>query len=268
MSTLLCAGVGSLNQRVAKLWLQQPSADVLGLRLSASDSRLGFKQISVNLSQSTWPDLGADVVVVALSARERTIEGYRLAYVEPIKRLSESLSTWSKLPKRIIVVSSSRVYGASDGEVIDDTLTPEPADEFGEQLRLMELLVADLPIESVVVRLSGIYGPGRDWLKRQALAATESSQTENNWTNRIHIDDAAQVILFLLQQQTVHSSYIASDNQPVPLLDIYNYFREREGLPHLDIELPVLGGKQLQPTRLKAAGFHWQYPTAFSGGYF
>ena len=263
---LLCAGVGKLNSRVAANWLQQ-SGSVIGLRRSQMDETLPFEQRTVDLASEPWPDVGADVIVVALSAAERTPEAYRQAYVAPIQQLAQSLSTWQRLPEKVIAVSSTRVYGSENGELITDDLEAQTDDEFGRILLAMEAEVTALPVPASVVRLSGIYGPGRDWLKRSALQATEESVTQNKWTNRIHIDDAAAAIVFLLHQRALADHYIVSDLQPVSLLDMYDFFRKREGVAPLAISLPVSAGKRLLPTRLQGLGFTWQYPNAFSGGY-
>lgn len=269
MVKLVCAGVGQLNQRVAAGWLaQSPNHVAEGFRLSTSDASLGFHQKSVDLAHQPWPDAEADYLVIALAARERSQQGYERAYRLPILKLAESIQQWQTLPKRIIVVSSTRVYGVSDGRWIHDDTEPSPSDANGQILRDMELAALALPAPTSVVRLSGIYGPGRDWLKRQALTATQNSIEKNNWTNRIHIDDAAAAILHLLEQPVLKPSYIVSDTQSVPLLEMYNFFREREGLPLLQInDYPVQGGKRLTPDALQEIGFQWQYPTAFSGGY-
>lgn len=263
---LMCAGVGQLNSRVAARW-QQEGGQVVGLRMSAHSDALPFPQHSVNLAENHWPDAGARAVVVALSARERSIEAYRNAYVEPIKRLAESISNWEQLPEKVMVVSSSRVYGIDDGSLVDDEIIAETQDEYGQILLEMEAKVARLPVTSAVVRLSGIYGPGRDWMKRMALKACDDSIKKNYWTNRIHIDDASSAILFLLNQASLESSYIVSDCQPVPVVKMYNYFRQREGIELLDESIPENRGKKLFPSRLTELGFQWEYPDAYSGGY-
>lgn len=263
---LLCAGVGQLNSRVAQQWLKL-SGQVVGMRRSLADAELPFEQHQVNLAEERWPDVGADVIVVALSAQERTLDAYRAAYLAPIEQLAQSLTNWAKQPEKIVVVSSTRVFGVEDGSLITDAKIAETDDEFGQMLIAMEHEVQNLPVPSTVVRLSGIYGPGRDWLKRSALAANEEGIHKNNWTNRIHIDDAAAAIVFLLQLNTLEPSYIVSDLKPMPLLDMFAYFREREGQPALQVGMPAAGGKRLIPTHLQALGFTWQYPHAFAGGY-
>jgi nucleoside-diphosphate-sugar epimerase len=263
---LMCAGVGQLNRRVARLWLAE-NGDVHGLRRSVADGALPFEQTQIDLAHQEWPDMDAKYIVVALSAIERSIEAYRSAYVEPIQLLMRSMLEWKTRPQKIIVVSSTRVYGADDAEIIDDGFNAETDDVYGQILLEMEKLVEELPAPSSVVRLSGIYAPGRDWLKRMALKATNESLAKNHWTNRIHIDDAARAIVFLLGKSEADSHFIVTDLKPVPVIDMYNYFRKRENVDLLTVNLPANRGKQLIPSRLEELGFEWNYPDAFSGGY-
>lgn len=263
---LALAGAGSLNRRIAQLW-QQQHGPVEAMRLSEPDPGLGFPQVSVDLSCDPWPDLQAGCLVVALASRgERTLDNYRRAYVEPLRQLQESLADWSVTPDRIVVVSSSRVYGADDGRWIDDDTQAQTTDERGQILLQMESLAHQLPGSVSVARLSGIYGPGRDWLRRSALAA-ENESYDDRWTNRIHIDDAAAAIVHLLQQEQPAPHYLVSDRQPQTLTAMYNYFRRPAGLRALNGEESPARGKRLQPTRLIDSGFEWRYPDAFSGGY-
>lgn len=262
---LVLAGAGQLNRRVANRW--QTLGDVAAMRLSSSDPSLGFAQVQVDLAQSAWPDLEADYLVVALASRgERTLENYRRAYLEPLKRLGESLGDWQTLPKRILVVSSSRVYGVDDGQLVDDDWIAAASDERAAILLDMESMAMGLPTTTIVARLSGLYGPGRDWLKRKALAA-ETGAFEDKWTNRIHVDDAAGAIIHLLQLASPKLHYIVSDREPQTLATMFNFFRSGDGLPLFEDTENPLRGKRLMPSRLIQSGFEWRYPTAFSGGY-
>lgn len=263
---ILLAGVGDLNKKVARGFLDSGD-EVIGLRRSQADSSLGFEQRSVDLASAAWPDIGADVVIMALSASQRDAKGYRQAYVKPVERLGESLAAWRKLPDRIIVVGSSRVYGVDDGRELTEEDAAEPQDWAGECLLTMEAAVDALSVKSTVARLSGIYGPGRDWLRRMARAAAEKPPQRNHWTNRIHIDDAARALVHLATEAPHQARYLVTDRKPAPLCEVLNYLREQEGLTALTGVPEVGGGKQLLSDRLAATGFEWLYPDFRAGGY-
>lgn len=265
MSQVILAGVGDLNRRVARRLLEADHA-VMGLRRSAEDHSLGFPQRSLDLSEQLWPDTGASSVIVALSAPERTSEGYYRGYVAPILWLKRSLEQRQQRPKRVIVVGSTRVYGVDDGRELTEDSPIAPADWAGERLAEMEAAVDALPVESCVARLSGIYGPGRDWLKRMAQMVSEKPPERNHWTNRIHIEDAAAALVHLLSLESLPSRMLVTDRQPTPLYEVLNYLRELEGLSTV-VAPAVEGGKRLLSDRLQQSGFDWRYPDYRSGGY-
>ncbi|MEX0624770.1 hypothetical protein [Saccharospirillum sp.] len=265
-SRFLLAGVGDLNGRVARRLLDR-QATVTGLRRSAADPALGFEQQSVDLAVEPWPDVGADVVIMALSAAQRDAAGYRRGYVQPVQQLGRSLQQWRKPPERVIVVGSSRVYGANDGRELTEDSPINPSDWGGDCLAEMEAAVDRLPVETTVARLSGIYGPGRDWLRRMALKADTTPPATNHWTNRIHIEDAAAALVHLATMPAVASRYLVTDRLPTPLFEVLNYLREQQGLPVLQAEPDVAGGKRLLSDRLAATGFEWQFANYQAGGY-
>lgn len=263
---LLCAGVGQLNRRVAAGWLNL-GGTVVGLRRGAADRQLAFPQLSLDLSRQRWPDVAASAVVVAVAAPSRTLADYRQTYVATLQSLARSLAEWQSLPQRVLVVSSSRVFGENGGAQLSDDSPAQPADDYGALLLEMEQLALQLPVPVAVLRLSGIYGPGRDWMYRQALQARAVTTTK--WTNRIHIDDAAAAIVHLLRQASLQTHYIVSDQQPMTQLRVFNYLRQRAQRPLIEPAQQPLPeeGKRLHPERLQRTGFHWRYPTALSGGY-
>lgn len=263
---LLLAGVGDLNKRVARRFLDL-GMEVTGLRRSQGDPALGFPQHRIDLAVQRWPDVGADWVIMALSAPERSAEGYRMGYVEPVRRLNESLQRWRKLPERILVVGSSRVYGMDDGRELTEVSPIDPVDWAGEQLAVMEAEVDALPVPATVARLSGIYGPGRNWLRRMARAMEDQPPQANHWTNRIHIEDAASALVHLALTAPYEKRYLVTDRQPAPLYDVLAYLREQEGLPPVQSTPEVEGGKRLLSDRLAATGFEWYFPSYKDGGY-
>jgi nucleoside-diphosphate-sugar epimerase len=262
----LLAGVGDLNRRVARRLLEQ-GHQVIGLRRSQPDTALGFEQRSVDLAVEPWPDVGADTIIIALSAAQRDAEGYRRGYVLPVQQLGRSIQDWQKPPQRIIVVGSSRVYGANDGRELTEASPIQPSDWGGDCLAEMEAAVDRLPGQTAVARLSGIYGPGRDWLRRKAMSAGSKPPETNHWTNRIHIEDAAAALVHLTSQPDIDSRYLITDRRPAPLFEVLNYLRQIQGLSPLQEVPEVAGGKRLLSDRLAATGFEWQYPDYRAGGY-
>src|SRR5207247_1991336 len=98
-------------------------------------------------------------------------------------------------PKRFIYVSSSSVYGQTNGGWVDETSPTEPNEESGRiVLEAENLLRAKLP-NAIFLRFAGIYGPGR-LLRRQTIERGDPIVGDaDKWLNLIHVDDGARVIL-------------------------------------------------------------------------
>ena len=102
--------------------------------------------------------------------------------------------------QRVLLVSSSAVYGEHGGDWVDESTTPAPPGFNGQVLLEAEQLLAAQPITSIALRLAGLYGPGRlQLLERLRTGEVRVPRALPHWANRIHIDDAAAAIVHLLE---------------------------------------------------------------------
>ena len=118
----------------------------------------------------------------------------------------------------------------------------------------MELLYQTaFPVQCVIVRPAGIYS-GLS-ARMQKLAETTKSYLNIHWSNRIHIDDLAGFLVFMLHVEHVEKSYICTNNLPQPLheriLDIQRSF----GMADLVLESSNETGKRIYAERMVEAGF-------------
>jgi len=93
----------------------------------------------------------------------------------------------------------------------------------------------------------------------------------NNWSNRIHEEDAARFIVFLMKRimmkEFIEPLYLVTDGVPTKQYDVLTWIRNRLQLTTDTIELPILeSGKQLQSVLLNQTGFVLKYPD-FTYGY-
>ena len=97
----------------------------------------------------------------------------------------------------------------------------------------------------MVVRSSGIYGPGRGVLLeklRRGEAVIEGDGLR--WINQIHRDDLAGAVAQLMEVGEPGAIYNASDDEPVTYLDYYRWCSEFLGVP-----MPPFGPVNLQRKR-------------------
>ncbi len=193
-----------------------------------------------------------DAVYVLLAPSRNTVlssvEAYQQTYVDSVQPIVTALKDHPV--KRIIVVSSTRVYGENAGERIDDDTVPKPSDVQGQLLLQMEHLWQQAyPEQCVIVRPSGIYGTSA----ARMLKLAESTQSYPNihWSNRIHIDDLAGFLAHLLHVEHPEPSYICSNNQPQPLHEMILRFQQELGLPALVLERNMPSGKRIFAPRMQ-----------------
>jgi len=212
----------------------------------------------------------ADAVAYAVAADGFSEDAYRAAYVDGLAAVIESLRDGPA--KRLVFVSSTGVYGQDDGSEVDEASPTVPRGFSGRMLLEGEALLAAARPEATTLRLSGIYGPGRDRLITMVRGARPvSERTRRGLTNRIHREDAARALAHLLVAPRVEPAYIGSDEAPTPMGEILDWIAARLGLPPPpvgdDAGGPAQrgGDKRCSSLRLRRSGFAFTYPTYREG---
>ena len=202
-----------------------------------------------------------DLVYVALAPSESNVEVYRQTYLDSVEPIVQALK--SHPVQRIMVLSSTRVYGEQQGEQVDDESPIQPVDEQGQILRDMELKWrAAYPKQTVIIRPSGIYGQSVARLIK--MAENTISYPKIHYSNRIHIDDLARFLADLSTLKNVDSSYIVTNNHPLALHEIILWFQQQLDLPKLQLSSQEISGKRLYATRMLKTGFKLQHPVCFN----
>lgn len=266
--TVLIAGCGDLGTQ-AGLYFAAAGQRVVGWRRSAEKLPPQIEGESVDL-KGELPSIpqDTDVVVIALTADGRSEAAYRATYYDGTANLLGALARDRVAPRRIVFVSSTAVYGNDDGGWIDEGTPPSPSTATGAVLRETEELLSHRAPQAVLLRLSGIYGPGRTRLIDQVLNGTARAGSAPHWTNRIHRDDAAAAIVHIAGLETPADAYLGTDREPAMLSDVQEFLARELGVP-----LPAGGdtdnaqptGKRCSNARLTASGFEFTYPTYREG---
>lgn len=257
---ILFIGYGKTARRVAKhLFEQGHHLSTISRSAKTDCYARHYTQNIAQLDLSMLPPI--DVVYVLLAPSQTGLEAYQQTYVESIVPIVQALQAHPV--QRIIVVSSTRVYGEQAGERIDDESMIQPADAQGQILRNMELLwQAYYSERCVIVRPTGIYGTSIHRLKR--LAEQTQSYANIHYNNRIHIDDLARFLAVLADVPDPAVSYIVSNNQPVPMHEILLWLQQQLHLPPLTLASTQLTGKQIYATRMCATGFECEHVICFN----
>ena len=133
-----------------------------------------------------------------------------------------------------------------------------------------EQIIQKLPLSTVVVRFSGIYGPGRNRLISQVRQGVIAPEFPVQWTNRIHSEDCAGVLAHLLgrfsQGLPLDDLYLGSDNAPVSAHVMQYWLWEQLGITvRAESKAQREGGRVDCFWRLVDSGYRFRYPTYREG---
>lgn len=276
MAQVVIAGCGYVGNALAGK-LVDDGHEVFGVRRDASNLTAGIESISGDVAEPA--SLGpapqrVEYAVFAVGADDGTEQAYRKAYLDGLAGFLEWLGNEGQRPRRIVMTSSTSVYGQRRGEPIDEDSPTHPTQFRGETMLASEGLLAASGIQSIVVRLGGIYGPGRTSLLERARAGKLRRRATQHFTNRIHRDDAAGLIRHLLFHPSPQALYLGVDDEPAEDGPLYSWLAKELGVPEPcgeDEETSagvrgVVGSKRCSNRRARESGYVFRYPT-FREGY-
>lgn len=138
-------------------------------------------------------------------------------------------------PGRLVYISTSAVYGDCGGDWIDENAPLAPGTERGRRRLDAERALADFAAASgcgvVILRVPGIYGPGRLPVERLRRRLPVVREAECPWTNRIHADDLATVAAAAMARAPDGAIYNVSDGHPTTMTDYFLRCARLLGLP-------------------------------------
>lgn len=269
MAKILMVGCGDVGSRLAALLLTEGhELHILSRRPKVMAGAHGCR------GDVTQPDTlhlpqALDYVFVMLAPDQSGEAAYRRLYYEGTQNVLVALQ--GQKPKRIFWVSSSSVYGQNDGSWVSEESPAEGGSASSRVLLESEVLVCDSPWPATIIRFAGIYGPGRlrlpNWVKEGKPVQAEPPA----WTNRIHVEDCAGLLQFLLQKveagEALSSLYIGVDNEPVPQHEVLDWLAEKMQC----VKVPRMNmtsadqNKRLSNKKIRAAGYEFRYPDFRSG---
>jgi nucleoside-diphosphate-sugar epimerase len=270
---VLIAGCGWLGSALGEA-LAADGHEVLALRRDLARLPPGLRGIAADLTDAASlrrvPD-GIDLAVYAAAAGRRDADAYRAAYVTGVERLVERLAAGGGA-RRLVYTSSTGVYGRRDGAWVDEATPPEPADATARLLLEGEARVAVAPFPGVVLRLGGLYGPGRASLvERVRRGEARYAPGPPLFTNRIHRDDAVAALRLLLFHAAPEPLVLGVDCEPAPEREVLEWLAARLGAPPPQPAPADPAGrrarsnKRCRNDRLRALGLSLRHPTYREG---
>jgi nucleoside-diphosphate-sugar epimerase len=212
------AGCGYVGSAVARLWHEV--GHEVTVTTTTPEKVSNLQEIAQRVVIVQGDDLNnlkevvkdREIVVLSVGARNRAT--YRQTYLETAKNLVLALKEAPNV-QQLIYTGSYAVLGDKQGAWVDEESPVTPANENGEILDQTEQTLLSAQNENLkvcILRLAGIYGPGRELIKIfRSWAGTTRPGDGKDYTNWIHLDDIVKAIDLASQKQLPGIYHLGSD---------------------------------------------------------
>lgn len=275
----LILGCGYLGQRVAQAWLDGGDEVIALTRSSARMRELESRGIRPIIGDVTSTlDLSGcvdiDTVLFAVGFDRTAGNAIHDVYVDGLRRTLDQLP---EPPQRLIYISSTGVFSQNDGNLVDEQSVCEPTRAGGKACLAAEELLRQhsLGARAIILRLAGIYGPGRLPKLQDLVAGKPLAAAPNGFLNLIHVEDAVRLVLAAEQQLHPPEMLLVSDGQPVLRADFYRELARLTNSPAPSFEGVSTGSttgqrastdKRIDNKRLREQlSFTYRYPSFVEG---
>ena len=226
----LVAGCGALGMRVARR-LIAAGDQVWGTTRSRQELLIeaGIVPIVVDLGSDRLPALPeVDTVFWAVGFDRRSETTPHDLHVGGLARLLDAVPS----AVRVLLSSSTGVWGDGDGELVDEQTPVCPSRPSAAALVEAETMLRRHPKgPGVALRFAGLYGPERLPRLDDLRAGREINADPASWLNLIHLDDAASVVCWAGDAAAPAPLYVVSDGRPLRRGDWYTRLAEMTTSP-------------------------------------
>ena len=160
----------------------------------------------------------------------------------PFDLVKEFLSTRTRQTGRLLVMGSTSAYIPDEHPITENT----PLKSHLPRVQTEEYLRTTY--SAVIIRLAGLYGPGRnvfDWIRKGKIQNTQK------WVNLLHVEDAAAICLHALERASNGSTYLASDGRPRTWEEICSVASSKWRVPIPPLTHPQNSGKRVSIHKLR-----------------
>jgi nucleoside-diphosphate-sugar epimerase len=202
---------------------------------------------------------------------------YRRVYLEGMRNVVAWLGKTP--PQKLVYTSSTSVYAQNDGSWVDEMAPAMPAVDSGRILVETESVLRSAfqsgGFPGTVLRVAGIYGPGRGYWFKQFLSGEAVLEGDGSrFLNMIHRDDVGGAILTALEHGQPGEIYNACDDEPVSQRDLFGWLASELGRPmppraaageETAARRRGATNKRISNRKLRAMGWTLCYPTFREG---
>jgi nucleoside-diphosphate-sugar epimerase len=234
VDNILIIGCGDIGRRVSRLVLAENRAVygvVRSVESAARLEKLGIIPIITTLDDPS-------------TLKELPTKGATIFYFAPppgggnsdprVRNFCAAIPP-EKEPRRVIYMSTSGVYGDSGGDLVTEETAPNPQTTRGKRRLDAESAFRewgkDRGIAIVILRVTGIYGPGRLPVSQLESGQPVLDERLAPLTNRIHAADLARICLAAAAHGEDGEIFNVSDGHPTTMTQYFNAVADLLGHP-------------------------------------
>ncbi len=154
-----------------------------------------------------------------------------------LSALSQGRGRRRKLPRRLVYISTSGVYGDCGGGWVSETSLLKSTSPRSQRREDAERQIRDWAkrnqVNASILRVPGIYAADRLPLSRLQQGTPVIISSEDSYTNHIHADDLARICLAALQRGKACRVYHASDDSLLKMGEYFDEVADAVGLPRV-----------------------------------
>lgn len=236
MNHLVCAGLGYSARAVARRLAGDESWRITGTARAVADAD------AISAADDAVTGVAFDAVepspalaAALLSATHLLVSAAPDASGDPLLNRHHADIAASRSLRWIGYLSTVGVYGDHQGAWIDEEAELKPVSQRSRQRVAAEeawmALARETGLKLQILRLSGIYGPGRSAIDKVLDGTARRIIKPGQVFNRIHVDDIANAVLAGLAGTGTHTVYNVTDDEPAPPQDVIAHAAHLLGLP-------------------------------------
>ncbi|MCP9464708.1 MAG: hypothetical protein NNA25_07925 [Nitrospira sp.] len=158
---------------------------------------------------------------------------------EPLALVQEFAAAMNLIAHRLVILGSTSAYQMTSPRDYPPPWIDETAPLDISKLRVQGEEWLRTCCRAIVLRVAGIYGPGRNplkWIKQGRVGPSRK------YVNLIHVEDLAEICLVALERGVPGEAYNVSDGSPRTWQDICRLAREQFGVqPVVEVEDQSIG---------------------------
>ena len=231
---VVIVGCGDVGRRVGRLW-REAGIPVTGVaRREATLAAMARHGIRAHQADLDTPQTLTDLPVADALLYHFAPPPPRGQTDPRLANLLAALAPGNR-PRRIVLLSTSGVYGDHGGGRVDESTPPAPGTDRGRRRldaeRRVRRFGETTGVETIILRVGGIYGPGRLPEKRLRERLPMVPPEQAPITNRIHVDDLARVCLAAARRGRDGAIYNVCDGHDGNMTEYFDAVADFLGLP-------------------------------------